>query len=104
MVGMPLTDLTPTEQSILDFERAWWQSPGPKGDAIRTQLQMSPSAYYRRLDAVIQAVADQMQQGFEQRFYHGLVGAGARSLDREIYRLGDRFLLVAASQEEGQTQ
>ena len=53
MVGMPLTDLTPTEQSILDFERAWWQSPGPKGAAIRTQLQMSPSAYYRRLDAVI---------------------------------------------------
>ena len=53
MEEMPLTDLTPIEQSILDFERAWWQSPGPKGEAIRTQLQMSPSAYYRRLDAVI---------------------------------------------------
>lgn len=53
MVGMPLTDLTPMEQSILDFERAWWQSPGPKGDAIRAQLQISPSAYYRRLDTLI---------------------------------------------------
>jgi hypothetical protein len=53
MVGMSLTDLTPTEQSILDFERAWWQSPGPKGEAIRARLHMSPSAYYRRLDALI---------------------------------------------------
>src|SRR3546814_20274640 len=50
---MPLTDLTPMEQSILDFARAWWQSPGPKGDAIRARLQISPSAYYRRLDALI---------------------------------------------------
>src|SRR3546814_16455716 len=49
---MLLTDLTPMEQSILDFERAWWQSPGPKGDAIRARLQISPSAYYRRLDAL----------------------------------------------------
>lgn len=53
MVGMSLTDLTPTEQSILDFERAWWLSPGPKGEAIRARLEMSPSAYYRRLDALI---------------------------------------------------
>src|SRR3546814_633558 len=53
MVRMPPTDLTPMEQSILDFERSWWQSPGPKGDAIRTRLQISPSAYYRRLDALI---------------------------------------------------
>lgn len=53
MVGMPVTHLTPPEQSILDFERAWWQSPGPKGEAIRAHLGMSPSAYYRRLDALI---------------------------------------------------
>jgi hypothetical protein len=53
MVGMPPTTLTPMERSILDFERAWWQSPGPKGEAIRTRLQISPSAYYRRLDALI---------------------------------------------------
>lgn len=53
MVGMPATHLTSTEQSILDFERAWWQSPGPKREAIRAHLEMSPSAYYRRLDALI---------------------------------------------------
>lgn len=51
--GVSLTDLTPTERSILDFERAWWQSPGPKGSAIRSELRMSPSAYYRRLDDLI---------------------------------------------------
>jgi hypothetical protein len=53
MVGMPVTELTPADRSILDFERDWWQSPGPKGDAIRARLEMSPSAYYRRLDALI---------------------------------------------------
>lgn len=50
---MSRTDLTPLDQSILDFERAWWQAPGPKGEAIRARLDMSPSAYYRRLDALI---------------------------------------------------
>ncbi len=45
--------LTRTDQAILDFERAWWLSPGPKAEAIRTQLSMSPSAYYRRLTALI---------------------------------------------------
>lgn len=53
MVGMHLGQLTPTERSILDFERDWWQSPGPKGEAIRARLGMSPSAYYRRLDALV---------------------------------------------------
>ena len=53
MVGMPVTHLSTTERSILDFERDWWQTPGPKGDAIRARLAMSPSAYYRRLDTLI---------------------------------------------------
>jgi len=53
MVGMPVTELTPTDRSVLDFERDWWQSPGPKGEAIRARLGMSPSAYYRRLDALV---------------------------------------------------
>jgi len=53
MVGMQPAQLSPTDRSILDFERDWWQSPGPKGEAIRTRVGMSPSAYYRRLDALI---------------------------------------------------
>lgn len=53
MVGMPVTHLSTTERSILDLERDWWQTPGPKGEAIRARLGMSPSAYYRRLGALI---------------------------------------------------
>ena len=50
---------------------------------------LQAAALLRRLDAMIQAVADQMQQGFEQRFDHGLVGAGAGSHDRQIDRLAE---------------
>ena len=45
--------LSGTDHAILDFERAWWRSPGPKADAIRAELSMSPSVYYRRLGALI---------------------------------------------------
>ena len=45
--------LNGTDHAILDFERTWWQSPGPKATAIRTELSMSPAAYYRRLSTLI---------------------------------------------------
>ena len=45
--------LNGTDRAILDFERGWWLQPGPKGDAIRSELSMSPSAYYRQLTALI---------------------------------------------------
>ncbi len=45
--------LTETEQAVLALERAWWQAPGPKRDRIRQQVGLSPSAYYRCLDALI---------------------------------------------------
>lgn len=45
--------LSGTDLLILEFERAWWQMPGPKGAAIRRELAMSPSSYYRRLGALI---------------------------------------------------
>ena len=45
--------LTAAEQAILEFERSWWLAPVRKGDAIREQLDLSPSAYYRRLTALI---------------------------------------------------
>jgi len=53
MMRMSPADLSPLDASILEFERTWWQSPGPKGQAIRATLDLSPSAYYRRLDALI---------------------------------------------------
>lgn len=45
--------LTATDRAILEFERSWWLSAGPKRDAIRDELSMSPAAYYRRLSALI---------------------------------------------------
>ena len=45
--------LTGSDHAILDFERAWWQLPGPKAAAIRSELSMSPTAYYRRLSTLI---------------------------------------------------
>ncbi len=45
--------LTGADQAILEFERSWWLRPGSKAAAIRTELSMSPSAYYRRLTALI---------------------------------------------------
>lgn len=54
MVGMALTE---QDRRILDFERAWWQDPGPKATRIRDELSMSPSSYYRALDALIDTAA-----------------------------------------------
>jgi hypothetical protein len=45
--------LSPKDLAILELERSWWQTPGHKGDVIRDRLAMSPSAYYRRLSALI---------------------------------------------------
>lgn len=47
---MPLTD---ADREILDFECSWWQRTGPKASAIRAELGMSASAYYKRLGSLI---------------------------------------------------
>jgi len=41
--------LTPQDRAILDFERTWWSLPGPKDQAIRLHLEVSPTRYYRLL-------------------------------------------------------
>lgn len=38
---------------MLDLERDWWQGDAPKAAAIRDRVRVSPSTYYRRLDALI---------------------------------------------------
>jgi hypothetical protein len=45
--------LSARDREILAFECSWWLDPGSKGDAIRREIGLSPSAYYRRLDVVI---------------------------------------------------
>ena len=49
------TDMTFTarDKEILDFEASWWTRPGAKAEAVRVQLGMSPTLYYRRLAALV---------------------------------------------------
>jgi hypothetical protein len=53
-------DLTVHEQALLDFEREWWSFDGRKDDLIRERLRLSPSSYYRLLQALldVDAAAD----------------------------------------------
>lgn len=40
-------------RAILDFERDWWQRPGPKERAIRTLFGLSAARYYQLLNRLI---------------------------------------------------
>ena len=48
-------DLGDRERSILDFERSWWQTPGPKERAIRAQFGLSTTRYYQILNDLLDA-------------------------------------------------
>ena len=45
--------LSADDRLLLDFEQGWWLRPGPKEEAIRAELHMSPSTYYRSLAELI---------------------------------------------------
>lgn len=45
--------LTDAQRGILDFERQWWRYTGGKAVEIEQQLEMTPVAYYRELNAII---------------------------------------------------
>ena len=47
-------DLTARELAMLDFEREWWRFEGRKEDQIRARFGLSPSSYYRALQALIE--------------------------------------------------
>jgi hypothetical protein len=47
--------LSPRERAILDFERTWWSLPGPKEQAIRGELELSPTRYYQLLADLIES-------------------------------------------------
>jgi hypothetical protein len=46
---LPFMPLSDRDRRILDFERTWWIEPGPKEQAIRSRLDLSPTRYYQRL-------------------------------------------------------
>lgn len=46
---MPAVALSSRDQAVLDFERSWWLIAGPKERAIKEQLDMGATEYYRAL-------------------------------------------------------
>jgi hypothetical protein len=46
--ALPARDL-----AILAFERRWWQFAGAKEEAIRRELELSPTAYYQLLSRLL---------------------------------------------------
>lgn len=48
-----MTDLTPLERAILDFEHQWWQHPGAKDEAITRTFGMTPVRYHQTLNALL---------------------------------------------------
>lgn len=44
--------LTERDRDLLEFEGSWWSREGTKAAGIR-RLGLSPTAYYRRLAAVL---------------------------------------------------
>lgn len=45
--------LASEDRVILDFERAWWQEPGPKDQAIELGLGLSAAVFYERLRELV---------------------------------------------------
>lgn len=41
--------LTERDRAILDFERTWWATPGPKETAIVERFELSAERYYEIL-------------------------------------------------------
>ena len=48
-----MAELSPREREILTFEREWWKYASAKDTALRERLAMTPEAYYRTLNAII---------------------------------------------------
>jgi Protein of unknown function (DUF3263) len=48
-----MVELSPREREILTFEREWWKYADAKDAAVRERLAMTPEAYYRSLNAII---------------------------------------------------
>lgn len=47
--------LSEADRAILDLEREWWTRPGTKAAAIRRDLGLSSSRYYRRVGQLIES-------------------------------------------------
>lgn len=57
MAMLTRMSLSDRQRAMLDFERIWWTLPGPKHVAIRRDLGLSSTHYYRLLAELIQTKA-----------------------------------------------
>ena len=46
--------LTDRDRAILEFERSWWNEPGPKEAAIRARFELSTTRYYEILNELLE--------------------------------------------------
>ncbi len=53
----PRQGLSDVEKAILVFEQSWVHRPEVKDEAIRQELAMSPTAYYRSLSTLLDSRA-----------------------------------------------
>ena len=52
-----MQQLTDTDKAMLEFERSWWQYTGSKEQEIRDRFDLSVTAYYMRLNRLLQLEA-----------------------------------------------
>jgi hypothetical protein len=52
-LGRLVPVLTADEQDLLAFERSWWEQRASKDAAIRARFGLDSSAYYRRLNGLL---------------------------------------------------
>ncbi len=45
----PVSELDDRTRAILDFERTWWQEPGPKERRVRERFGISVTRYHQLL-------------------------------------------------------
>ena len=48
-----MDELTDLERDVLAFEGLWWQRAGSKEVAMRVRFDLTPTAYYRRVNQLI---------------------------------------------------
>lgn len=52
-------ELTDRDRAILDFERTWWQHPGPKETLIQERFELSADRYYEILGQLLESAEAQ---------------------------------------------
>ena len=52
-VQVPPVELSRREHEMLTFERQWWRRPGAKETAIRDRFGVTPTRYYKVLNALV---------------------------------------------------